>query len=631
MSRKKKKKKNAGKTDQQAPAADTPKPLEEPRYWSLKNTGMVLDILLVVAVLIIAVQLFRYASGAYFFTDECFHGVLARHATNFSFPAFIPEIFTERWNFIPPLLHAVAGLGAMIFRTEYVFRFVNVVLLLGTIIGAHFLLRKYANARAARIAALICLTCPLVYQFALRFYQEEITFACMMFSSVLLYSAAREPSKWKLAAVTGILFGLTVEAKQSGLALFGVAGVLGVLALPWLRLGRKGDFKRAFILGIAMLIAAAPFLVRSLVAFGNPVYPFLSKPLVPVWYALQSLAFPITKKQLFISVGSMTGPVFLLSVVFAAGMLFFSVRQKQLNRGSAALWILLLVCMAAFLAGPGGQPRHWIALIPVMAILASVGLSEAFSENPKVLDIVAGVLVVYVILIGLDLPDYRSNASHGSEGENRMPVLWFRFPRIEPRDGFNSNAGVWKPVINSLKNNATKDDLLLSPWAYTPAYHANLRVTWPDAISPKSPINLFEAKLRPGVSLGEVKSEMDFVMPQYTPGRKEKVLEAMREHGISFVALFIPFCRYTNETPHYLRYPHFMWYSLFQLRMEGKITPVYNDFRSKKAGGKLEPAYFKDQYGRIRPAPQLNNPFIILDIRPPAVRTGSREHSPHRK
>jgi hypothetical protein len=613
MGQKKKKKKKHKKTVSPTVSVDASKPPDTACDRASKNTALVLDIALVIAILVIAIQLFRYASAAYFFTDECYHGLLARHAMNFSYPAYVPEIFTERWSFMPPLLHAFAGVMGLISRTDYVFRYANVVLLLGAISGGYFLLRRYTNPRVARIAMLTTLTCPLVYIYALRFYQEEITFACMMFGSILLFATARESSRWRLAAATGALFGLTIIAKQTGLVLFGVVMALGFLALRWLRLGRKGDFKRTIVLAAAMVLVASPYLLRNLIAFGNPFFPFFSNSLFPVYHKLQGLAFPISTKQLFVGIGSFIGPVFLLSSAFAAIMLLISVWRRRFERGTAVLWILLLICAAAFALGPGGQPRHWIALIPVMAILAATGLAEAFSKKRIWLDLIAGVLVVYVILLALDMPNYRSKATHGARGKDPLPMLWVRFPRIEPTKGFDAS-DAWNPVLNALKSNTTEDDLLLSPWAYTPAYHVKLRVTWPDAISPKSPIDMFKMSLKQGRTLDDVRSRKDFTVAQYTPERKEELLIALREHGITFVALYVPFCHSPEEAPHCLRYPFFMWYSLFRLRTEGKIKPIYNDFRVRKVNGRLEPTYYRDQYGRPRPRPKGNNPFIILRI-----------------
>ena len=94
--------------------------------WS-KN-DILLNILLAVAVLVVAIQLFSYASGAYFFTDEGFHGVLSRHAARFSFPINVPEMFTEMRNIQPPLLHATSGFMAAVFG-ESAFKYMNVIFL----------------------------------------------------------------------------------------------------------------------------------------------------------------------------------------------------------------------------------------------------------------------------------------------------------------------------------------------------------------------------------------------------------------------------------------------------------------------------------------------------------------------
>ncbi|TET33902.1 MAG: hypothetical protein E3J72_15700 [Planctomycetota bacterium] len=615
-----KKKKHARKKPSSGADSDaiTPSQAASPKLPGLGN-DFVLNLFLLIAVLVVAIQLFHYASGARFFTDECCHAIIARHASRISFPVVIPELFTEMRNVQPPLLHATSGVAAAVFG-ESAFKYMNVIFLLLATAGGYFLIRRYAGLGAARIAILVPLTCPLVYQYALRFYQEEITFACTTFAGILLYAAAREPSRWRMAAVTGAVLGLTVLAKQSGLVFFGVVGALGFLAFPFFRLGRRGDFLRILVLGGFMLLFALPFLLKNLIAFGSPFYPMIfSKVPYPEYAKLFLLTFGVQKERLFTGLASVTGPVFLLSAVFAFIVFASSVWRRRPERSVIILWIALFVCSLGFILGPGGSPRHWIALIPFVAVLAAVGLAKAFSEKRIVLDVITGVLIIYVCIIALDLPDYRSGAVHAARGENSQPALWLRFPRIDSTmnpqaTGFNAS-NRWDPVISALKTKTTGDDLILSVWAYTPAYHARRRVTWPDPSSPKSPVALFETKLKAGKTIENAESIEDYAVAQYAPDRPERLTAAFREHGITVVILDISRCRAPGEPPTAVSYPHFMWYSLFRLRMEGKVIPLYNDFRSRKVNGRLEPVYFRDQFGRPRPMPGTNNPFILLDIR----------------
>jgi hypothetical protein len=434
----------------------------------------------------------------------------------------------------------------------------------------------------------------------------------------MLFIAAEKESRLLLPIFTGAAFGLAVLAKQTGLALFGVAAVMAFLALPPLKLGRPGDFKRAIVLGAAAVIVALPLLLKNLIAFGNPFYPMFSKVPYPEWLKLHFETFKLTREQVFTGLASETGPVFLICAACAVVLLIAAIARKSLARGTACVWILLAVCGVGFVAFPGGEPRHWIALIPAVALLAGTSLASALEKKRVALDAVAGVLAIYVCLLALDLPDYRSKASHATldPATGRTQILWLRFPRVES-SGYNA-APHFLALNEALSRLTTKDDLILSLWVYEPPFYVGRRVTWPDATNPQSPVPMFEMKLRPGKTAETVDSLADFVMPQYSPDRPEKLLSALKERGITVIAVFRPRCLMPDDAPRSVYFPHFMWYSFFKLRMQGKLIPIWNDFYLHVEGERAEPdIYFgfrKDDPKTPTRGCDPLNPWILLRV-----------------
>ncbi len=221
--------------------------------------------------------------------------------------------------------------------------------------------------------------------------------------------------------LAGAAVGLAMSAKYNAL-LLGIAGGLYVLAHA-----RRGVLRPGLIyVGVASLVLA-PWLLRNLAFFDNPVYPF--GPEAYEWDALKSTwytgaeeaplrRFPALVLPIFITptlIGVISGDIFnnTLSPVFLMFIPFLALTWRHLPADwrpalRNLLWLVLLMhlfwLITSGLSRFGAQGRFMYPMLGWVAVLAAASLEGLRHWPTKPLDIawmmraLLGVMLVFTLL-----------------------------------------------------------------------------------------------------------------------------------------------------------------------------------------------------------------------------------------
>jgi 4-amino-4-deoxy-L-arabinose transferase-like glycosyltransferase len=289
-----------------------------------------------------------------------------------------------------PLLGEMHYLAALAAGSETLAKAMHFVLLGGTLLGIGLLSRLIRGNAFPVLAMLIFASIPVVFQVSHSSY-NDLFVACFTLAALYAFLRWREGRLRGWLALAALFCGAAAACKYTALLLF----PLGVLGILWSHAGSResraalGDL---LLYGLAFLVAAGPFYLKSWVLTGNPFYPFFWGVFGGRgWDADQARLYEIFVQNLGmgrslkdylllpwnLSLRARTdsplfdgilGPIFLFTLPFLAGV----------RRWGAGLKVLLLYGAAAFCfwASSAQQSRYLIPLFAVLAVVVGVLLAE---------------------------------------------------------------------------------------------------------------------------------------------------------------------------------------------------------------------------------------------------------------
>ncbi|MBI1311834.1 phospholipid carrier-dependent glycosyltransferase [bacterium] len=256
--------------------------------------------------------------------------------------------------------------------------------------------RRWFDVRVAWAAALIHLTAPWTYRISIIAYAEGgLTF--FLFATLFALLLTREASgceRRRLTLLTGLFAGSSMACKYPGV--LSVVMPLGVSLLwcEWCRAGEtsEGDslnsetsinrvLKASVIYSIGVLLAVGPWLLKNAIETGNPVYPLLNSVFhgadwTPALDANWKAAHGPPHHQpfdLLVKLFDVTLKSDWLSPLFygLAPLTLLVVRQRRLIGG---LWLYIAFLFLSWWVLTHRIDRFWIPMIPIVSLLAGVGV-----------------------------------------------------------------------------------------------------------------------------------------------------------------------------------------------------------------------------------------------------------------
>jgi hypothetical protein len=258
--------------------------------------------------------------------------------------------------------------------------------------------RLIGGARAGALAAVTLALCGVWYGGMFN-HTKDIPFAAaMMAGTYFLCRAMRNlpRPRWSDLLGFGLMLGAALGLRAMGMLLIGYVFVAVALQIPQHAKNGAGDsvrfatrsvlgFMPAFVLGYLIMIAAWPWAaldllnpVRAVFAFAHFHYTIRTIVLdqvyemadVPRWYVP---IYFLVKLPIVTLIGV------LMAAWFAARRFFSSVPQGTLHRETAfILFVALfpLICQVVFQGPAFTGLRHFLFLVPPLAVLTGLGLDE---------------------------------------------------------------------------------------------------------------------------------------------------------------------------------------------------------------------------------------------------------------
>jgi hypothetical protein len=319
----------------------------------------------------------------------------------------------------------------------------------------------FASRLMGAVAALLFVGTPLV-GWCMATSANDLMVALLSLFAIHAYLRWRsEPVGWPWLVVLGALCGFAAGVKPFALV-FAAVLFLGVAAESWrARAGGPGAPPRRpslaaplLVAGGAALVAVAPWLVRSYLTTGNPVFPFLDGLLFdsPYWSSLVDahyrsavqgygaerslewfLLLPLRTVTRADCHRGVVGPLFLLmlpvvavTVVAARGSVRGVVRRLALYSALAVtLWF----------ASGLLEIRYALFLLPTLAILIAYSLVEHRWPGRVGRAFQALLVLASLAVTALNLYPFVPFQAHGTEGLADRPFIpWPQLFRGAPED-----------------------------------------------------------------------------------------------------------------------------------------------------------------------------------------------------
>ncbi len=280
----------------------------------------------------------------------------------------------------------------------------------GTCLAVYALGTRLVSRAAGTLAALLFASTPVVFWEAGTAY---VDLAAAFFTTLTLLAlgqgmTGRDPRWLRLGAV---LMGLTLSTKATALGTLLLLAV-GVLVWHWrgLKATPLAALKAAFVWGLLALLIGSPWLIKSAVLTGNPVYPFLYSVLggrdwdksaadayahsiaeFGMGHGLSDLALVPWNLTMFLLPGHVTAypkpfndyqtPFGALSPVLL-GALFFPAFVRGV---SVPIKVVAAFALASVLlwAGTMQYVRYLLPTLPVLCLLAAFVLTQAYQLKLK--------------------------------------------------------------------------------------------------------------------------------------------------------------------------------------------------------------------------------------------------------
>ena len=280
----------------------------------------------------------------------------------------------------------------------------------GTCLAVYALGTRLTSPAVGKVSALLFASTPLVFWEAGTAY---VDLATAFFTTLTLLALGQgilgRDARWvRLGAV---LMGLTLSTKATALGTL-VLLALGVLVWQWRGLKQTpfAALKSAVLWGLLALAVGSPWLIKSAILTGNPVYPFLfglfggrgwskfaaefytnANAVFGMGHSLSDVALVPWNMTMFLLPGHPTAypkpfndnqtPLAALSPVLLAA-LFFPVFGRGASVQIKALALFALGSFALW-AGTMQYARYLLPVLPVFCLLAGYVVVQAYSLRLK--------------------------------------------------------------------------------------------------------------------------------------------------------------------------------------------------------------------------------------------------------
>jgi len=295
----------------------------------------------------------------------------------------------------------------------------------GGIAAAWATARLVGGGRAGLLAATALALCGVWYG-AMFNHTKDIPFAAAMMGAVyVLIRLGRElpRPRWRLIVGFGVLCGCALGIRVLGLFLIGYAVLAIAIYAP---IGRGGTwrsvlhfagrsaipFVSAFLIAYPIMIAAWPWAglellnpLRAVYAFAEFHYPINTvldgsvyrMADVPRWYVPTYVGIKLTLPLLVGAVLALA-----LAMLPQRSTATDSARRKEIALIALSA-ILPLVCDVAIRGPADTGMRHFLFIVPPIAVLAGIGLSDTLSRLEAANRLAAAVgLALVVVSLGWD-------------------------------------------------------------------------------------------------------------------------------------------------------------------------------------------------------------------------------------
>ena len=281
---------------------------------------------------------------------------------------------------------------------------------IGACLAVYALGTRLVSPTVGKVSALLLASTPLVFWEAGTAY---VDLATAFFTTLTLLALGqgmlgRDPRWLRLGAV---LMGLTLSTKATALGTLLLLAV-GVLIWHWrgLKTTPLAAVKAAFLWGILALVTGSPWLIKSAILTGNPVYPFFyglfggqywdksAADFYTSWnanfgmgHSLSDIALVPWNLTMFLVPGHLTAypkpfndyqtPFGALSPVLL-GALFFPAFMRGVSVQIKALAAFALASLLLW-AGTMQYVRYLLPILPVLCLLAASVLTQAYTLRLK--------------------------------------------------------------------------------------------------------------------------------------------------------------------------------------------------------------------------------------------------------
>jgi hypothetical protein len=300
-----------------------------------------------------------------------------------------------------PFLTEMLSLAGMVVRGDWYFgALVGKAVLMSfapiTALAVYSVTRRFGGETAGWLAATICLSTPWTYRISIIAYTEG-ALCCYVILTLLGFIVSQREHRALL--LTGLLAGSATATKYPGLVLVAIPFAVAVGGFTWLKSAKPQAAVRGVMLyGLGVLITFGPWMTKNFVETGNPVYPLMHSffgvtgwddELAERWRAGHSppvevlrdpARWPGDLKQSILDVAvrnDWQSP--LLFGLAPLALLLNGRRRELLLVAGYALWILMVWYLLTHRID-----RFWVPVIPVLSILAGIGLATAWGWHGSV-------------------------------------------------------------------------------------------------------------------------------------------------------------------------------------------------------------------------------------------------------
>lgn len=329
--------------------------------------------------------------------------------------------YYDHRGFMPIRTSMYSGLSAgieMLFLAAFAFgrhsaaALTHLLFLLTLPFGMIACCRRAGKPRAGVIGALLFFMAPVVAKDATCAYVDVAT-AGVAFGAFCLFEIWREENQTGALVALGLLAGFCYACKFTG----GTAIVLAIAAVAATGFARRAGAlavcRQAALVGLAALAMALPWLVRDIVVFGNPFFPFLNGLFPNPWQypmieaALRRIFAHMSGVQLWqipfqVTTGGklagIIGPVFLLTpVALLSGR----------SRFGRRLLVAAFGFSVTYFANIGA--RFLIPALPFLSLALALGILAAprIGKALAIVVVLAHALLSWPPFISRWSPDYQ--------------------------------------------------------------------------------------------------------------------------------------------------------------------------------------------------------------------------------